>query len=591
MATTREISAKPQSGIKAERRKTFCLVLVKTRTTTRNMPSASSVASGDTASSSGSRRRYNPKYNVVSRNSSVDEALFGNGRRVRSAPEEKGLQLDFLTGRSNSATGRPSRRAKKGEVIEVITKDMIRKLKVPDSDPSGRSIILNPMEYNRIKNASKVLTAAEREEQIRMYNQQKQRLLDAGEERKNFMQQMERQRKQNEKLSEIEQEAKEQSQYLLEKAQEQMEEEEDEIKKLNELILNAKCHAIRDAQLIEKVDIKKELLDEEKRLDEMMENDRLKALKEYEEREHKKKEERLRGAGVLKKQIEENEMSRLLEQNKKDLETAAMLEYLDKLQTEDMENLIKKREMQHNVMKDVAKANKEIKAIKETRKAQEMMEEVKVMDYLKEKAAREEAYEKEKERQRIEKEKEIARLRAQQERAIDKQAEKDALRAKRNQERLEREWRKKEAEEAAKKASTEEMLKMARQEQVYDKEHFLAVQAARDRAEFERVLSAQRGQAAKEEELENHFQHRRKNYAEDIRTQMREKEKERIQNRNAFFEEGVKLDIEAKERRQKLDAIKQRKLRELKDAGVHDKYVNEVSRRIEAPAPSLANML
>ena len=117
-------------------------------------------------------------------------------------------------------------------------------------------------------------------------------------------------------------EAKEQSQYLLEKAQEQMEEEEDEIKKLNELILNAKCHAIRDAQLIEKVDIKKELLDEEKRLDEMMENDRLKALKEYEEREHKKKEERLRGAGVLKKQIEENEMSRLLEQNKKDLETA-----------------------------------------------------------------------------------------------------------------------------------------------------------------------------------------------------------------------------------------------------------------------------
>ena len=58
-----------------------------------------------------------------------DEALFGNGRRVRSAPEEKGLQLDVLTGRSNSATGRPSRRAKKGEVIEVITKDMIRKLK------------------------------------------------------------------------------------------------------------------------------------------------------------------------------------------------------------------------------------------------------------------------------------------------------------------------------------------------------------------------------------------------------------------------------------------------------------------------------
>ncbi len=106
------------------------------------------------------------------------------------------------------------------------------------------------------------------------------------------------------------------------KAQEQMEEQEDEIKKLNELILNAKCHAIRDAQLIEKVDVKKEIFEEEKRLDEMMEKDRLLALKEYEERENAKREERLRGAAILKTQIIENEQTNLLNQNKKDLETA-----------------------------------------------------------------------------------------------------------------------------------------------------------------------------------------------------------------------------------------------------------------------------
>ena len=35
---------------------------------------------------------------------------------------------------------------------------------------------------------------------------------------------------------------------------------------------------------------------------------------------------------------------------------------------------------------------------------------------------------------------------------------------------------------------TEEMLRRAREDQVKNKEHFLAVQAARDRAEFERVL-------------------------------------------------------------------------------------------------------
>ena len=52
----------------------------------------------------------------------------------------------------------------------------------------------------------------------------------------------------------------------------------------------------------------------------------------------------------------------------------------------------------------------------------------------------------------------------------------------------EREWRKKEAEEAALKVETEAMLKQARSQQMDQKEHFLAVQAQRERADFERVL-------------------------------------------------------------------------------------------------------
>lgn len=101
---------------------------------------------------------------------------------------------------------------------------------------------------------------------------------------------------------------------------------------------------------------------------------------------------------------------------------------------------------------------------------------------------REAAFEKEQERIRIQKEKETARLRALQERARDEQADRDALRAKRAQEQAEREWRKKEAEEARKKAETEAMLIDARKNQMQQKEHYLAVQAQRERNEFERVL-------------------------------------------------------------------------------------------------------
>jgi hypothetical protein len=67
------------------------------------------------------------------------------------------------------------------------------------------------------------------------------------------MEQYDQKRAANQKLSDLEQEAKEKSNYLLAKAQQQLEEQEDDIKHLNELMLYAKCVSIRDIQVNEKV--------------------------------------------------------------------------------------------------------------------------------------------------------------------------------------------------------------------------------------------------------------------------------------------------------------------------------------------------
>lgn len=133
-------------------------------------------------------------------------------------------------------------------------------------------------------------------------------------------------------------------------------------------------------------------------------------------------------------------------------------------------------------------ANREMEKQKEFRKQQEIVADLKVIEYQKEKAARDAAYEAEQEKKRMDKEKEVARLRALQERARDLQAEKDALRAKREQERKEREWREKERLEALKKKNTDEEMRLAREWQIRNKEHYLAVEAAKDRAEFQKVL-------------------------------------------------------------------------------------------------------
>lgn len=60
---------------------------------------------------------------------------------------------------------------------------------------------------------------------------------------------------------------------------------------------------------------------------------------------------------MIQHQIEEREQQRLLDSERKDQETQALLQYLEKLQEEDMENYLRKREAQQALMEEVSKCN------------------------------------------------------------------------------------------------------------------------------------------------------------------------------------------------------------------------------------------
>ncbi|XP_065920650.1 cilia- and flagella-associated protein 45-like [Dysidea avara] len=541
-----------------------------------------SVISVESNKSTGGKGAKLNRYHVVSRSSSVDEGLFGEPSRLQQMTGNRGW-----TGPTGFTAGKKT--TKQNETIKVITSDLVREIRIPSTpDPSGLSVVMDPVEFARIRASSKVLSADEKKLIEQTKKVRKNELMEAANTRKKEMQDWEIHRIKQEKPSDLEEEAAEQRKLLTTQANDQLLEQDDEIKKLNELILNTKCHAIRDSQLSEKDEISKEMEDEQKRLDMMMEIDRVKALQEFEQKEKEKQLQRLKGAEVIQQQIEQREQQRLLDAEKKDQETRAMLQHLNKMQQQDYEQLQKKKVAQLDLMKEIDKSNKQIQQQKEELREQEKLEEIKMLEYIKAKEKREDEYQQEMEQQRIEKEKEIARLRAQQERAKDKQAEKDALRAKRNQEEMERNWRKTERENAIRKTQTEEHLKQARADQVQHKDHFLAVQAARDRTEFDRVLQAQKDAIAKDEQQQKVAHARRLHHASEVRRQVQDTEQQKINARKAFFEEGIKLDQEAKERRQKLDAIKQRKLQELRDAGIPEKYCAEVSRRITAPPSSFS---
>lgn len=69
-----------------------------------------------------------------------------------------------------------------------------------------------------------------------------------------------------------------------------LDEEQDDVKHMNQMMLYSKVVTIRDQQKEEQLRLEQEWINEQKRMDLMMEIERLKSLKMQEEREIKRKE-------------------------------------------------------------------------------------------------------------------------------------------------------------------------------------------------------------------------------------------------------------------------------------------------------------
>ncbi|KAI4579483.1 hypothetical protein MJT46_000851 [Ovis ammon polii x Ovis aries] len=538
------------------------------------------------------KSRSRPRYRTKALSSEVDESLFGAIKPLTRSDSPIVLLRDKHAIRKTlTALGLDH----KPESIQLITRDMVRELIAePETGlPVGLRQSLNPAGACDLERQTDVAHSTGRDsggEEVDAYG-----YMGAGAEedtvttRKKIMKQKEMVWRNNRKLSDLEEAAKERAQNLLQRANQLRMEQEEELKDMKKIILNAKCHAIRDAQILEKQLIQKELDAEEKRLNQMMEVERQKSVQRQEELDRKRREERIRGRRHIVEQMEKNQEERSLLAEQREQEKEQMLEYMEKLQEEDLRDLEQRHQQKLKMQAEIKRINDETQRQKAELLAQEKLADQMVMEFTKKKMAREAEFEAEQERIRREKEKEIARLRAMQEKAQDYQAEQDALRAKRNQEFADREWRRKEKENAQKKLETEAMLRKSRLEQVAFKEHTLAVQVQRDRDEFERILRAQREQIEKERLEEEKKATGRLQHANELRRQVRENQQKQVQARIATFDEGRRLKEEAQKRHERIEDIKRKKLEELRATGLPEKYCIEAERKANIPVNTSVN--
>lgn len=83
---------------------------------------------------------------------------------------------------------------------------------------------------------------------------------------------------------------------LLSKAQMMLDEQLDDVKKMNQIVFYSKVVTVRDKQLIESKQLEQEYIEEQKKLDLLMEIERLKGLKAEEDRVVKAAAARKQGA-------------------------------------------------------------------------------------------------------------------------------------------------------------------------------------------------------------------------------------------------------------------------------------------------------
>ncbi len=236
----------------------------------------------------------------------------------------------------------------------------------------------------------------------------------------------------------------------------------------------------------------KKKFEETKKLDGIMEIERLKKVRIENEKEIAQRKEEIKGKKIIIKQIEENYIKRLIKKKQQMEEAEDMVKYIKQLELDQIKEGENKMMRQRKLRDQIQKENKLAIEIKTGKILLEKKEEEKIMQYLNEKSRKEEEYQKELIEKRNDKEREVAKLREKQEKAMDLELELDQLRAKRARQKEDRAAREKEKREALKRERINQELIKDRKIQIRSKQTRLIKEAEKEQAEFQKLLQTQK---------------------------------------------------------------------------------------------------
>lgn len=448
--------------------------------------------------------------------------------------------------------------------------------KVVTGQPTGQSIIISQEELNRVKATAVFKSEIEIMAEIEDAQKLKENKQQEARKRKERMKQLEVIAAQKAKKTEEEIEKQTKDQDIRDAAASKMNGYSDVVKVLSSMSCRAAAFTMREKQLEEKKLREAGEKQYDHRMDLIMEVDRLTELQRREQEEAIKRSKRIADRKVITDQMEQRQRIKLLAAEAREQENIAMRSLMKKYQSEEEQNIAKKKIEIEKSRNDVIKANEE--AIRRKQLAKEI-EKKELEDILQYQALKDLELAKREEDEailaRVKKERQAAML-AQQERAQNNADKLDEIRARRAAEEKERIARQKDKDDAEKKKAEMTMLLESRCRQAEDKKQREAKLVEQQEREYRATLEHMETISIKEKKQLQKKYEKAVVHKKEILGQIEEGEKKAMGEKVKKTSEGLKLKKSIEQEETKYSSIRDTMVADLANKGVDPRYLSEM---------------
>ncbi|XP_045540541.1 cilia- and flagella-associated protein 45 [Papilio machaon] len=471
----------------------------------------------------------------------------------------------------------------KREYTRVPQGESWRDLIVPKTEPNFYPAVMHKSEFERLKKQAKIVS---QEEQLKAMHEQEaaiQKAAKESEERKQLL---------KEKLlpqpgaqvaagaADQELEGPDQTAHTLSRAEILKADNMPGPRLCNRIILASKCHAIRDAQISEKDLIKKELTEEERRLDAIMEENRQAAVRRAEQDEERRHQLRLQNLAALKEQIQAHDTAKIMEAERIEEESIRVNQANIAMRIDEAQKLKEKQMRQAKLKEILDQGNAELLYFKQLQNEEERILNLRIANFLKSRQERESRARAEAEAIKAAKQKGIDHIAKAQKAEQELKEELERIRNLKIQEDVEREYRRKERDAAIKRNRDMKHLHEARVQQIHDIHRLIAREIAKDEQSFNNAARQNEEFLRKEKMLEEQRKARIERHRQEIMKQINDKERARAELREKIRNEGVALRMEQEQQEKYERKIIKQKVAAMRQQKVAEKYVKEVEQTL-----------